>query len=422
MGKRVKILKIKVLARVFTILLACLSLYTACGGGDDGGMDDFFSSSDFLNVPSQITIGGNQTQATIEVSSNCSWTITGMPSWFSVSPASGNGNVKVNLSIQSNPSALESRSAVLTISTPDGLKFEIQVTQSAATESLTLDVDKLDFTSDGGTQSIAVHNNSRWTVTGITDWLMLDRTSGDGNMDITLTVYANTTESVRSTVLTVQGVSSSASVTVTQDQRVTTLSLTPEKVTIDAGQNQVPVTLSGDASWTASSDAVWATPDQLTGNGGTTVRIMCDMNNSVNARSAIITFKTSRAVLTCTITQSGGAAPVLSAPVIDEVTKYSAKVSGTYSSPFEVTEYGICLSRNHNPGLNDTKVTFGDNNNTSGSFTTTMSELESDATYYVRSYAVNSYGTSYSEEVSFTTLGSKPDQDDNTPPALTPKR
>ena len=422
MGKRVNISRIKVLARLFTFLMACLTLHTACGGGNEGELDDFFTSSDYLNVPSQITIGGNQTQATIDVSSNCSWTITGMPSWFSVAPASGNGNVKVNLTVQSNPSALESRSAVLTITTPDGLKFEITVTQSAASESLTLDVDKLDFTSDGGTQSIAIHNNSRWTVTGMTDWLTLDRTSGDGNMDITLTVYANTTESVRSTVLTVQGVSSSASVTVTQDQLVTTLSLTPEKVTIDAGENQVPVTLSGDASWTATSDAVWATPDQLTGMGATTVRIMCDINNSVDARSAIITFKTSRTVLTCTITQSGGSAPVLSAPVIDEVTKYSAKVSGTYSSPFEVTEYGICLSRNHNPGLNDTKVTLGDNNNKSGSFTTTMSELESDATYYVRSYAVNSYGTSYSEEVSFTTLGSKPDQDDNTPPALTPKR
>ena len=414
-------LKVKILARVLTALSFCLAAFTACGGGDDGGLDEFYTSSDFLNVPSQIIIGGNQTQASIEVSSNCSWKITGMPDWFSVSPSSGNGNVKVNITVKPNTSALDSRSAVLVISTPDGLRFEITVTQSAASEVLQLDVEKLEFTSDGGTQSIAVHNNSRWTVSGTTDWLTLDRYTGEGNMDVNLNVQANNTESVRSTVLTFQGVSASASISVTQEPLVTTLTLTPEKVTIDAGENQVPVTLSGDASWTATSDAIWATPDQLTGTGGTTVRINCDVNNSVDARSAIITFRTSRTVLTCTITQSGGSAPVLSAPVIDEVTKYSAKVSGTYSSPFEVTEYGICLSRNPEPTLTDTKITFSGNNK-SGSFTTALSELDSDATYYVRSYAVNTYGTSYSDEVSFTTLGSKPDENDITPPALTPKR
>lgn len=418
MDLSVNTLRVKVLARIFTILSVCLIAFTACGGADDSEMDDFFSSSDFLNVPAQITIGGNQTQASIDVSSNCSWTIKGMPSWLNVSPASGSGNVKVNISVQANTSALESRSAVLTISTPSGLKFEINVKQLAASESLTLDVEKLDFNSEGGIQSIAVHNNSRWTVTGMTDWLTLDRTSGEGNMDIKLTVYANNTETTRKTVLTVQGVSSSASVTVTQDPLVTTLSLTPEKVTIDAGENQVPVTLSGDAAWTATSDAAWATPDQLTGTGGTTVRIMCGVNNSVDARSAIITFRTSRAVLTCTITQSGGTAPVLSEPTIDDITKYTAKVSGTYSSPFVVTEYGVCLSKNPEPTLNDTKISFSGNGNKSGSFTTTLDGLESDATYYVRSYAVNSYGISYSEETSFKTLGSKPGEDDITPPVL----
>jgi hypothetical protein len=405
---------------ILALFAVCMTLLSC--GGDDGGLEGFSTSSDFLTVPATVTLDGNQKSAVIDVNSNCSWTITGMPSWFRVTPVTGSGNVQVNIIADANPSALSSRSATLTISTPDGLKFDIEVTQRAASESLTLNVEgELKFTADGGTRSIAVQNNSHWTVIGTTNWLELDHYSGEGNQDITLTVEPNTTEAERTTVLTVQGVTESASIKIRQEPLVTTLSLTPEKTTIDAGEHQVPVTLSGDAAWTASSDADWAVPDQLTGTGGTTVRITCSMNNSVNARSATITFKTSRVTLTCVITQGGGTAPTLTLPVISSITKYSAKVDCTYESPFTVTEYGFCMSDKPLPTLSDTKIPFT-GTNTSGSFSTQLESLESAKTYYIRAYAVNSYGTSYSEEVSFTTGGTRPDEGDVVPPVLAPRR
>lgn len=67
-----------------------------------------------------------------------------------------------------------------------------------------------------------------------------------------------------------------------------------------------------------------------------------------------------------------------------------------------VTERGICWSTNQNPTIDDNKET---NVAGSDSFTSAITGLASSSTYYVRAYATNSKGTSYSNQISFTTYG-----------------
>ena len=65
-----------------------------------------------------------------------------------------------------------------------------------------------------------------------------------------------------------------------------------------------------------------------------------------------------------------------------------------------VTERGVCWSTSQNPTVNDNKT-----NNGSGtdSYTSELSNLASQTTYYVRAYAVNKAGVSYGDEKIFTT-------------------
>ena len=65
-----------------------------------------------------------------------------------------------------------------------------------------------------------------------------------------------------------------------------------------------------------------------------------------------------------------------------------------------VTARGICWSTSHNPTISDNKTTDGTG---TGSFTSCITELLGNTTYYVRAYATNSVGTTYGNEVSFTT-------------------
>ncbi len=66
-----------------------------------------------------------------------------------------------------------------------------------------------------------------------------------------------------------------------------------------------------------------------------------------------------------------------------------------------VTARGVCWSTNQNPTTSDNKTEDGTG---VGSFTSSLSGLELNTTYYVRAYATNSEGTAYGNAVSFKTL------------------
>ncbi len=65
-----------------------------------------------------------------------------------------------------------------------------------------------------------------------------------------------------------------------------------------------------------------------------------------------------------------------------------------------VSERGICWNYNPNPTIYNNKINSGSG---IGNFSTTMSNLRPNTTYYVRAYATNSFGTIYGANKSFTT-------------------
>lgn len=75
------------------------------------------------------------------------------------------------------------------------------------------------------------------------------------------------------------------------------------------------------------------------------------------------------------------------------------KVTSEGSAP--VTDYGICWNITGNPTTADNKTIDG---NGKGDFTSKLSGLTTNTTYYVRAYATSNVGTSYGNQVNFTTL------------------
>ena len=67
-----------------------------------------------------------------------------------------------------------------------------------------------------------------------------------------------------------------------------------------------------------------------------------------------------------------------------------------------ITQRGICYSTSSSPTTANTTIIGGSG---TGSFTSNLTGLTASTTYYVRAYATNSAGTSYGNEVSFTTTG-----------------
>ena len=95
--------------------------------------------------------------------------------------------------------------------------------------------------------------------------------------------------------------------------------------------------------------------------------------------------------------------PFVSTSSTSLVTLTGANSGGSISSDggATVTARGICWSTTSNPTL-ASNITV--NGLGVGSFTSILSNLNPNTTYYIRAYATNSIGTSYGNEISFTTL------------------
>ena len=98
--------------------------------------------------------------------------------------------------------------------------------------------------------------------------------------------------------------------------------------------------------------------------------------------------------------------PVVKTAEATEVTTTRAVCGGNVTSDGggTITARGVCWSTNQNPTIEDNKTTNGSG---IGSFTSSLSNLASQTTYYVRAYATNEKGTAYGEEKSFTTSGTE---------------
>ncbi len=94
--------------------------------------------------------------------------------------------------------------------------------------------------------------------------------------------------------------------------------------------------------------------------------------------------------------------PTVTTTVVSVITQTTAVSGGnvTNNGGVEITARGVCWSTHTEPTVSDSKTSNGTGD---GIFTSNMSGLTGNTKYYLRAYAVNSEGTGYGQELSFTT-------------------
>ena len=98
----------------------------------------------------------------------------------------------------------------------------------------------------------------------------------------------------------------------------------------------------------------------------------------------------------------GPALPTVKTTPVSEVTAEGATLGGEVmtSGRLAITARGICYGTAQQPTIEDSHTTDGSG---LGAFTSTLKNLEHNTIYYARAYATNKMGTSYGEQVKFTT-------------------
>lgn len=99
--------------------------------------------------------------------------------------------------------------------------------------------------------------------------------------------------------------------------------------------------------------------------------------------------------------------PTVTTSPVFNITDNSATCGGnvTTDGGSTVTARGVCWSTIPNPTINDAHTSSGTG---TGSFSCSITGLTQGTTYYVRAYAINNVGTTYGENIFFSTLANKP--------------
>ena len=402
---------------IYTALMAllCGVAISSCSDADIKG---YYISSDYIKSDAELLLDGNAGTTSYHVVTNGSWSFSNVPSWLTVSPMSGTGEANVTITMTANPSAITQRTGQLTLQTGNESRV-ISVVQQPARESIEADANMPVFPAAGGKGQVSIRSNTNWTVSVTGNFFTVTPEKGSENAALTVECQPNDSEQERTGYIDVVGSNgTSTRITVSQEGVSYTLVLSPDNVTVNAVGAVVKITLDGDAPWTATSNQEWATLDKISGTGAGDIYVTIPENIQTATRQATITVSTSKKSLQCAILQLAGSAPQVSYPTVTNVGKYGATVSGTFSSDFEVTEYGVCYSEtNEKTTIEDPHVS-KTVSTTSGEFSFDLTGLKSLTKYYVTIYARNKVGIRYSSYTSFTTTGGVPGEDDNTTPNL----
>lgn len=406
---------------------ACtLLLLLACGGGDDAGGGGATGGSEYLNVGNVEIPGGNTTATlSIQASNNCDWVISWSEPWIrSISPTSGRGSNNVTITVTVNPSSSAERTALVTVKNANGsITRNVTITQSPNVENLELSINSMNFTNSVGSQEVSVTSNTHWTVSGVASWMSLNKSEGDNDGVVRITVEANKTESERVAVLVFKGAGGAEQkLTVTQAGLSGNFTVSPTNITAEATANSVNFIISGETKWTAQSSSSWATLSDVAGEGNKTIFVTLADNMTESSRTAEVTVSSASKTEKVIIVQSAGSKPVitdLKASDITDVDQNKATLTFSYSSMFTVTECGLCYSpTNENPLIGNSTHIPQSAASTQHKASIEITGLSAGTTYYVRAYANSAVGTQYSNVITFTTVNDWPGGGDNVTPGL----
>ena len=234
--------------------------------------------------------------------SDASWTISGAPSWVTITSAlSGTGSATVTYAIAANNS-VSARNGTVTIA---GQTFTVN--QSGAAPAFSLNPASTGATAAGGPGSVmmtATPPDASWTITGAPSWInVTSALSGTGSATVAYNVAANNSVSPRSGTVIIAG----QTFTVNQTGAGASFSIAPPSVNMNAsgGSGLVMLTATpADAQWTITGAPPWITiTSPASGTGSATVTYTVAANGSANPRNGTVTI----AGQTFTVNQSGAA-------------------------------------------------------------------------------------------------------------------
>ena len=268
--------------------------------------------------------GGNYT---VELKSNGDWNIGSTADWLTISPISGNGSA--TLLIVAQPNAAEQGRSVEIRATSKDNTASLTISQEGTPTGddptgddptgddpehfLTVMPNELEFVCTGEDKVITIECDEAWSIAGNTDWIAFDKTEGDGNDEVVVTVGENPLHETRSAEIELRSASGiSAVINVSQEASPIQhfLNVTPSGLSFGKEGESKDVTIECDAEWQVIFDADWLTASVNEGSGNGTVTFTALPNAFMEMRSVLVTINSRPLSRTISVRQLPGDEPI----------------------------------------------------------------------------------------------------------------
>lgn len=218
--------------------------------------------------PTSVTLQkASGSQASITISANQGWSISGTPAWATLSKSSGTGNDTVTITAASENTSTDERSATLTITGSQSGSATVTLKQNAtevvwsvSPESISIEAD------DTSDHALTVTSNTSWTITGYPDWVQVSKSSGTGNDTVNVKAKSEYTgDTQRSGTIAFKNARGST-INVTITQSAATITYSDVTVSISYGED---VNAAGSNSVTpvVTYSQTWGYNGSTTGGG-----------------------------------------------------------------------------------------------------------------------------------------------------------
>lgn len=281
--------------------------------------------------------------------------------------------------------------------------------QKEVVPSVVLSQTEIKVSSVGGSQAVLFESNVNWTATSSAVWCTVSNASGDVSIKGTnVIIAANDTYDSRNCTITITAGTISKSITITQSQLDAIIFSTKSFDVLDTAV-VLSVELSSNVQYMVNIPVEaksWISQRATKSLIKENLQFSIERNYSHEKRSAQIIVKQPMLKLADTLVITQDKAPYLPSLATTEasdISLYSAKSGGTVSNDGGalVLARGVCWSTLENPTIQNFKTSDGFG---VGTFTSNILELNAATKYYVRAYATNRSGTSYGNQITFTTI------------------
>ena len=422
------------------LFIAVSALMTACTIEDaDTSVEP---KSEQLDIAESIQMTATETDKSFEVKSDAGWDVSIEGGWtgLSVSPTSGNGSAQVTIHTDANTTR-QGREATISINTKGGVTQKMVVKQALSDVILEIaggDGQALDFeASPEDPKNFSFTCNTTWEITASDSWIHCYDAEGNtkGGKEITTTqgttIYVIPdeiqTDVPREGIITIsaENGAKTKTFTVKQEGKKIELSVSPKNFEVKAVGEQKTLQITCNADWQIVYDNELFLCDVTSGTGNENVTITCLANNQPKERTVTLSVTSGIQDIKeekITFVQEAATPPVLSEfeLISSTVKKNEATFKLKFNTMFPLSEYGVYYSKNSSLS-NATKASVEKTVSGTNEVEFTLTGLESMTTYYVYGFVHNSVGDSDTKgriELSFTTAGVKPTDDDNPTPNL----